>query len=340
MELMNRERTLQEAARRYARLHADDCSQEERDSITSWQAESPANREAFERAERVGSGVAALADDPRFRDKLRAMADEALAARVARPPISRRWRMGAGLAASLAVALLAWHGLPRSESKLSTQAMVYESAGLERRSVKLEDGSMVELDVDTRISIHMSAARRQIELLSGRAMFDVAHDASRPFSVTAAGSRTTALGTRFQVRREDDNVVVTLAEGSVAVDRDAGSLHSSGWSERLSPGEQISIDTVTQRRQRQVVDVNMTLSWMSGRHIFRGTPLSVAIDEVNRYATRKIRLGDATLGDLRVGGNFIVGDSDVIVDAFAAVLPLRAVDNGDSEILLFRRPGQ
>ena len=340
MELMNRERTLQEAARRYARLQAGDCTPEERDSIERWQAESPAHREAFECAERVSAGVSALARDAGLGDKLRAMADEALAARVATPPAPRRWRMGAGLAASLAAALLAWHSIPTSESRLSTQAVVYESSGAERRSVRLEDGSIVEMDVDTRISIHMSAARRQIELLSGRAMFDVAHDANRPFSVTAAGSRTTALGTRFQVRRDDGNVVVTLAEGSVAVDRDVGGAAVGGWSERLSPGDQISIDTVTQRRQRQVVDVHMTMSWMSGRHIFRGTPLSVAIDEVNRYATRKIRLGDASLGDLRVGGNFIVGDSDVIVDAFAAVLPLRAVDNGDREILLFRRPGQ
>ena len=50
---MNRERTLQEAARRYARLHAMDCSQEERDATKEWLAESPEHRSAYELAERV-----------------------------------------------------------------------------------------------------------------------------------------------------------------------------------------------------------------------------------------------------------------------------------------------
>jgi len=84
------------------------------------------------------------------------------------------------------------------------------------------------------------------------------------------------------------------------------------------------------------VDVNTTMSWTHGRHMFRGTPLQAAIDEVNRYAEKKIRLGDATLATLPVAGNFIIGNSEAIVEAFAAVLPLRAVEIDDREIILFR----
>jgi transmembrane sensor len=344
MESMNRERTLQEAARRYARLHATDCTQDERNATTEWLAKCPENLRAYELAERVSTGVGALALDDRLGQKLRALADAAYATPAMQPPQQlherparspRRWRVGAGLAASLVVAVLAWKGSPPTVTD-SPQSVAYESTGAERRAVKLDDGSTVELDVDSRIAIRMSTERRQIELLSGRAVFDVAHDADRPFSVTAAGSRTTALGTKFQVWRDDANVEVTLAEGSVAIDRGERSTTGEAWSERLSPGEQLSIDTATQRRLRRVVDVNMTTSWMHGRHIFRGTPLHAAIDEVNRYATRKIRLGDVSLANLSVAGNFIVGDSEVIVEAFAAVLPLRAVDGVDREIILIR----
>ena len=340
---MNRERTLQEAARRYARLHATDCTQDERDAATEWLAECPENRQAYEMAERVSTGVSALLQDERLGQRLRALADEAYATRVPQPPqlhvtpvrSAQRWRVGAGLAVSFFIAVLAWQGSSPTATD-SAQTVIYESTGAERRAVKLDDGSTVELDVDSRIAIRMSAERREIELLSGRALFDVAHDAGRPFSVTAAGSRTTALGTRFQVWRDDANVEVTLAEGSVAIDRGERSSTGEAWSVRLIPGEQLSIDTATQRSQRRVVDVNMTTSWMHGRHIFRGTPLHAAIEEVNRYATRKIRLGDASLANLPVAGNFIVGDSEVIVEAFAAVLPLRAVDGDDREIILIR----
>jgi transmembrane sensor len=348
MEFMNRERTLQEAARRCARLHAIDCTQDERDATTEWQAESPEQRRAYELAERVFVGVSALAQDDQFGPKLRALADEAHTMRGSPPPREqqgkpsrspRRWRVAAGLAAGFAVAVLAVrYSSPRLTD--SPQLATYESTGHERRAVKLDDGSTVELDVNTRIAIRMSAERRQIELISGRALFDVAHDPGRPFSVTAAGSRTTALGTKFQVWRDDANVEVTLAVGSVAIDRVEPGSAVATWSERLSPGEQINIDTATQRRQRRAVDVNMTLSWMQGRHVFRGTPLHVAIDEVNRYATRKIRLGDASLANLPVAGNFIVGDSEAIVAALAAVLPLRVADSGDREIILLRRSSQ
>jgi transmembrane sensor len=346
MEFMKHERTLQEAARRYARLQADDCTQDERDATDAWRVQDPECRRAYELADRVASDVASLTQDERLNQKLRALADEAYAAYAARPPSEfsgnvrspRRWQVAAGLAASLAIAVLAWQISPRIVAE-RPQEMAYETTGQVRRAITLDDGSTVELDVNTRIAVRMSAERRQIDLLSGRAMFDVAHDSGRPFSVTAAGSRTTALGTKFQVQRDDAKVVVTLAEGLVAIDRDERGSAGERWHERLSPGEQLSIDAVTQRRVRQFVDVSVTTSWTQGRHIFRGTPLHAAIDEVIRYARKKVRLGDPSLAGLPVAGNFIVGDSEVVVDAFAAVLPLRAVETGDGEIVLFRSFG-
>lgn len=346
---MKHERTLQEAARRYARLQADDCTQVDQDATQAWQAQDPEHRRAYELADRVASGISALAVDERLNRKLRALADEAFAAYAATPaghvpasntPSPRRWNIAAGLAASIAVIVLAaWQIWPLLVSE-PAQTVAYETTAHERRVATLPDGSTVQLDVDTRIAIRMSSERRQIELLSGRALFDVAHDAGRPFSVTAAGSRTTALGTRFQVQRDGAKVVVTLTEGSVAVDREERASASAAWHERLSPGEQLSIDAATNQRLRQFVDVHVTTSWTLGRHIFRGTPLHSAIDEVNRYAKKKVRLGDPSLAELPVAGNFIVGDSEVVVAAFAALLPLRIVDASDREIILFSTHGQ
>lgn len=335
---MKHERTLQEAARRYARLQADDCTLEDREAAQSWQEEDPNHRRAYELAEQVSSGVTALSGD----ERLRALADEAFAAYqpAASKQETNRWSMAAALAASIAiVAFATWQIAPRIVTE-HAQTVAYETTAHDRDKVTLADGSVVQLDVGTRLTVRMSAERRQIELLSGRALFEVAHDSSRPFSVSAAGTRTTALGTKFQVQRSDEQIVVTLTEGSVAVDHADSRAAASGWHERLIPGEQLSIDAMTRQRQRQFVDVHVATSWTQGRHIFRGTPLHSAVDEVNRYASRKVRLGDPSLADLPVSGNFIVGDSEVVVDAFAALLPLRVVDAGDSEIILFRNHGR
>lgn len=50
-----------------------------------------------------------------------------------------------------------------------------------------------------------------------------------------------------------------------------------------------------------------------------------------------MRLGDPDLADLPVGGDFIAGETDLIVSAFAAALPLRVVAGSSGEIVLFRR---
>jgi transmembrane sensor len=189
---------------------------------------------------------------------------------------------------------------------------------------------VVHLDVGSEITVNITGDSREITLTRGRALFDVAKDRNRPFTVTAGGTRTTALGTRFQVQTDSERVVVLLTEGSVSVGRGT-------WEERLAPGDQLSLDDPRTPPVKRSVDTYMATSWSRGRLIFRGTPLAEAIEEVNRYSSRKLRLADPSLASLPVGGNFIAGDSELILSAFAAALPLRSVDGGGGEILLFRR---
>jgi transmembrane sensor len=328
MDFTNTDRPLQEAARWHARLQAGDCSEQERTAFELWRNEHPAHARAYEQAEQVAANVDRLMmTDPRM---------QALAARALKPStekrITPRWTVPAALAAGLALAVVA---IQFSTHLLSpaVPTVAYDTAA-QRRTVTLEDGSRVEMDVTTRIEVRMTADRREIELLEGRALFDVAHDASRPFAVTAAGARTTALGTRFQVQSESGRVLVTLAEGSVAVDDVS---KDSGWRGKLVPGEQVSIDAIERNADKYTVDLQYATSWSRGRHVFRGTPLAEAIEEINRYAVRKVRLGDPSLAGLPVGGNFLTGDSELIVEALASVLPVRVVVGGSDEILLFRR---
>ncbi len=81
----------------------------------------------------------------------------------------------------------------------------------------LADGSEVTMDLATEIDVRLSRGERNIKLVAGRALFDVAHDASRPFRVDTGHGKVTALGTQFQVDVDTDQVIVTLLEGSVSV---------------------------------------------------------------------------------------------------------------------------
>jgi transmembrane sensor len=333
MDAKIKDPVLEEAARWFARLHAADCSLQERAAFRKWQRADERHALAYDQACQAAASIDQLmALDPR----MQALLDEALIPDVAPEPVKAtsrvcRWSIPAAIAASLVLAFVSLWFV--GEGTRAPEGILLQ-AGSAPRTVKLEDGSTVQMDVNTQLRVSMTAQRREMTLEAGRAMFDVAHDRSRPFSVAAATSRTVALGTQFQVELDPSKVVVTLAEGSVAIDNEGS---TQIWHEQLHPGEQLRINVATAARDKRVVDPAVVTSWTRGRLVFRGTRLADAIEQVNRYSTKKVRLADPGLGDLQVAGNFIAGDSDLIVDALASSLPLRVVDGGDKEVILFRR---
>src|SRR5690606_34664860 len=78
----------------------------------------------------------------------------------------------------------------------------------------LPDGSQAQLNTGTEMEIAFGGGARQVRLLRGEAMFDVAHDATSPFIVFADGSAVRAVGTAFSVRT-GDGLDVIVTEGVV-----------------------------------------------------------------------------------------------------------------------------
>jgi len=133
---------------------------------------------------------------------------------VARLQITpRRWSLPA-VAASIALALVllgftAWFVAFRADS--------YSTGIGEQRTVRLADGSTVELNALSRISVRLSKTLRDIELTRGQALFHVAKDGARPFIVQSEGVTVRAVGTQFDVYRKRNGTTVTVLEGEVAV---------------------------------------------------------------------------------------------------------------------------
>lgn len=143
------------------------------------------------------------------------VADPAAAARVApgsatmiRPRLSHRWFFGAALAAVAAVTI--WVFMPPGAHAIQT-------GRAERREVTLVDGSVLEIDPQTRLRIRFEPHTRDVQLEQGRALFRVAKDPSRPFLVHADATVVRAVGTQFGVERAREGIVVTVASGKVAV---------------------------------------------------------------------------------------------------------------------------
>ena len=295
-----------EAAAWHARLGEPRVSGETIEAFFSWR-EKPENADAYRRVEVAWSETGALANDP---DILGAV-DAAMSRKgsdAARPRDRRRLFGLGAVFASLAAGLVIWTLLPDRN--------LYETSVGETRVVQLADGSSVRLDTASRMQVRFDGDRRLIDLEAGQALFTVAHDASRPFVVTAGSAQVTAVGTVFDVRRDKGEVRVTLVSGAVDV------VGGQRVAQRLKAGHQARV--TGEGVAARAVDVPAETGWTEGRIVFRDVPLEQAVGEVNRYLTDGIELDAPGRETELVSGVFRTGDRDAFVSAATSALVLRA----------------
>jgi transmembrane sensor len=212
---------------------------------------------------------------------------------AAMPRIGRRqWLVGAGaLAASVALfaATDGWTDLWAD----------YVTATGETSKVTLTDGTRLQLDTDTALRVSYGPGARDVTLLRGRAFFDVAHDTTRPFAVTAGAARASVLGTRFDMRLDGSIVSVAVEEGRVAV-----SLNGRNVLQRdaLASGESLRLDPTTGLARQAVVAPAAIAAWREGRLIVEGWSVAQVLEELGRYHRGVILLRDQELGARLVSG--------------------------------------
>ncbi|SNS35146.1 FecR family protein [Sphingomonas laterariae] len=295
-----------EAAAWLARLRSEDRGPEDEAAFRAWLAEDARHAAAFDLVTNAWEMVGGLTHE--------VAVDEP----VERTGMSRRTVL-AGVAAMVAVGSGYLYQRGAGADHYATQLG-------EQRRVTLADGSAVTLDTETEIRVAFHDDRREIELLRGRAHFDVAKDAARPFRVTAGGREVVAIGTAFDVARREDEVAVLLVEGRIAV-------RSPGVAAAYPrPGERIVIDRANAIHQERP-DVQRATAWQVGRVIFDDQPLAAAVAEMNRYNRKPLVVTDAELGALRVSGTYSTGDSEAFARSIASLLPV-AVHSTPQQILI------
>jgi len=303
-----RTRAQEEAAEWLARLGNHSISTKTVREFRDWR-DDPANDAAYEEAEAFWEASGEHAADP----EIMRMTQDALE-RGRRRSGWRAWLRGPRLAgvATLASLVVVGSGVLVERELYPT----YTTRDVEQKVVRLEDGSRVHLNVDSKVRIDFRGGERRIALTRGEAFFDVTHDPRRPFVVEADGARVRALGTKFDVRRLNGELKITLLQGAVQVTPDAGAQPVV-----LSPNEQVVVGRGGALR-KTATDAARTTSWTTGRLVFRDTPLAAAVAEVNRYSDRKVELRSRELGARPVSGFFDVGDSESFARGVADLFDL------------------
>jgi transmembrane sensor len=230
--------------------------------------------------------------------------------------------VAAGMAATVAALMFAGWQLLSGET--------YSTAIGELRTVELTDGSTIQLSAHSTVEVGFSSRARDIRLLTGEALFDVAPDATRPFRVHAGRSMIQAVGTRFTINRRPLGTVVSVAEGAVRVLPGA----TGGADTLLSAGEEIIVESDGRMQRREPVQKAEILAWRDRRLVFRDDALADIAAEFNRH-NRDLQLvieGEPARNK-RYGGIFDANDPEAIV-RFAAQDPALTIRREDGLIII------
>ena len=302
---------------------------QERDLFEEWLEAAPANRAAWDRAQRGWSLFDEAADD----ELLEQMRRHARAAR----PAPRYWKQFAAAAAAVLLvvsgSVLVERGgiVPGSDSGRSTApgtapviaaSLTYASGRELPRLITLPDGSRMTLDAQSRVTARFGNGQRNIELVAGRAFFEVRHDSSRPFTLSAANLRLVDIGTKFDVELTPQKVRIMLVEGRVSVTSPAAPRPVL-----LSAGDQL----MAEGSARPVVTQGLSdasLGWQKGFASFDNMKLSEAAAVLNRYPGQTLVVRDPRVASLRVSGMFKLGDAERFGRTLEQIYPVRVVRNG------------
>ncbi len=289
---------LEAAAEWFAILNDAKATEAQRRQWQEWLAASEANRQAWQRVEQIDRQFNSVASEP---------AREVLQAAGRR---RRRFLTNlGGLAIAMPLGWAAWQLSSPGHGFADMQTAVGEV-----RHTELPDGAALWMNTDTALALDYGADRRHLTLLRGEVFMETVAD-PRPLQVITPNGHVAPLGTRFSVRTEGDRTHVAVVGGRVAV------------TPRLQPG--MSIDLRHGRSLRfddqKVLDQGLVAAgettWLQNMLVADDIELGAFLDRLARYRRGVLRY-DAAAAKLRLVGAFPLGDTDRILDALQATLPI------------------
>jgi transmembrane sensor len=210
-------------------------------------------------------------------------------------------------------------------------ALHFETRHGEQLTRRLADNSVVHLNTDSAVTIRYGKTQRLVMLKSGQADFEIAHEPDRAFRVIAGSAEVVDLGTKFDVRLEDDSTVVTVVEGRVAVGPSNSSQNYSRPFVQLSADQQIRVTQGVVPTTPVAVDAQRTTAWLHRQIIFDHEPLEYVAAEYNRYTSKPIEIETAALRNLQISGVFATDDPEAFI-AFLRSLESVRVDVTETRI--------
>jgi transmembrane sensor len=299
------------------------------EQLEQWLAADPQHAVLFDRAASQAHEAAKVIASVPARDRLMLIQGDRIEAVEDREPAPRRRWVPAGIAAGLGGLAIgtAWLLQPGP----APEQIVVTRAG-EVRTLMLGDHSSVTLNGDSEVRF-ASGQPRALTLTRGQASFQVRHDASRPFTVTAGDVVVTDLGTRFDMDRAAGTTVVAVAEGEVA-------LRAAGKRVDLRAGQSSIVPDGAAPAEPVPVAPEDVSGWQKATLNYEDATLARVVLDVTRRTGLRIRLAPGLAGRHFAGSINLAGSPDTVITRLEAVLGLAARRDGEGWTLAPGPDGQ
>ena len=237
------------------------------------------------------------------------------------------WPQAASAAAAAAALLFFVTGTqnPFYDDRASSQ--YYTSTANEVRTLKLADGSRVSLFANTKLSVAFEDTARNIDLIQGRAFFDVVADKNRPFYVNTASRQVKVVGTRFEVVRTQAFDRISVNEGLVSVEK-IDDNNVSNAPVLIEPGVSALYELDAEAPVLTEVGTESIGAWKDGILTFQNVELIEVITQIGQLFPEAALAVDDTVDGVSFSGTLVVSDAETMVRQLASFLSLDVTLDG------------
>ncbi|MFV9646802.1 MAG: FecR family protein [Desulfobacterales bacterium] len=323
---------LEQAAQWFARSRAEDFSEKDRVQLDAWLKADASHKAAFKEMDETWQEVGFLLSPFPLPDRHVAPERNHL---VTWP----RFQL-AGFAAMflLIISILIFRSeITNYWTLIMGEEITYRTEIGETQKITLKDGSRLEMNGHSSVTVCFTKWRRKVDLPEGEVFFQVAYNTQTPFEVRSHQGMVQVLGTSFHVRSRNGRVSVDVENGRVQIitnpERNSG---ISGRGVIIKGGQGVDYNWSGRMDRMRVAMLDEVSAWRKGKIVFRSKRLWEVLQELGHYHRVKLKLGDKKLRNSRFTGTFNSHDLDEILEAIKVSFSLRSKIAPDGTVVLMK----
>ncbi len=279
---------------RIAKYLSDNSDSQEREELFAWVKENPSNKALLE--ESMELWEVAESSDLEFQPnmdaawaniekRLNQVRAEDKQETVIKPiGFFKPWmRIAAAILFLVSIAIWQYPNI-NGENLVTTETIAQE-----KTTIELPDGTKVWLNQKSSLQYEKQFDKR-IVYLEGEAFFDVAKLNGKPFEIYAGASKTSVLGTSFNVRAypDENKVEIAVETGKVAFSAE----NKPSENALLTPGEFAVYTKTTEKVDKLTFTKLNAAAWKKGALRFRNSQLDEVIESLERYYDIDIKVSN------------------------------------------------